>query len=191
MKSLEFSQSKVQETAGMLPRRVWWYIGGAFLAAFALGLTLYLSAPEAAAQTQGLDCISCHTTKPLAYHDKLSQGNKLCWSCHDAFDMKRLRLADGTLIPRAESPRLCGQCHQQRYTAWQEGTHGIPGTVATGTCTQCHDPHRPQMSLLGITKPHPDATPPPPPAPRKALMIIGGSILFLAGLGVILAKRGK
>ncbi len=89
------------------------------------------------------DCLSCHTKK-LEFHDKLGAGNKACWACHDATDMKMLRLADGTQLSRIESSELCGQCHQERYQAWKEGIHGPPGTVAAVSCSSCHDPHQPR-----------------------------------------------
>lgn len=171
-------------------------LGWMVIAALAAGLALlayaYVYAPGARAQTQGLDCISCHKDRlPIDFHDKLGRDNKLCWSCHDGFDMKSLRLADGTLVPRSQSPQLCGQCHQQRYSAWQEGTHGIPGSVAGLTCSKCHDPHRPQMVLLGLTKPHPDPAPAPPRPPASALLIIGGATVFMASMGIVMARRGK
>ncbi len=187
-------ESKVERLIPFAGSRRFWQVFGIALAVVIAGLVLYVAGADVRAASdanQGLDCLSCHSNKPLSFHDKLGQGNKLCYTCHDGVDMKSLRLADGTLVPRSQSPQLCGQCHQKRYTAWQEGTHGIPGTVAGVTCTQCHDPHRPQMALLGITKPHPEPAPPPPEPPFDVLMIAGISVLFLTGVAVIAAKQGK
>ena len=104
--------------------------------------------------------------------------------------MSQLRLANGTQVTLAEANQLCGQCHQARYNAWQEGTHGFPGTTAEGKCTDCHDPHQPQMAFLGITKPHPEPTPPSPSPPFDLMMIVIISVVFMTGLTIIAAKQG-
>ncbi len=141
-------------------------------------------------ESKQLDCISCHQ-ETLEFHDKLGSGNKACWACHDSADMISLRFADGTRLPISDSSQLCGQCHQKRYNAWKEGTHGVPGTVATVKCTDCHDPHQPQMAFLGITKPHPASVPSAPPPPFDLLMIVGISLVFMIGLGIIWARQGE
>jgi len=146
-----------------------------------------------------LDCLSCHT-KVLKGHDKLGSGNKACWVCHDSTDMKKLRLADGTQLPLADSPQLCGQCHQKRYKAWNEGQHGVPAWkerepvipgVEKAKCADCHDPHQPQVVLLNITKPHPPPAPSPPPPPVEPLIILGISLLLIIAIGVAVVKRGE
>ena len=142
--------------------------------------------------SEQLDCLSCHQ-QALTYHDKLGEGNLACYTCHVSTDptMQTLQLANGTgtTTDLTQSSQVCGQCHQKRYTAWQEGTHGIPGTVAATPCAGCHNPHQPQIALLDITKP-----PPPPlaskyPIPQKALSIIGISVAALLGIAVMLARR--
>ena len=137
---------------------------------------------------QPLDCTSCHQ-KTLEYHDKLGADSNACWTCHDSTDMTQLRLANGTRLPPAESSQLCGQCHQARYTAWQEGTHGFPGTVASGKCNDCHDPHQPQMSFAGITKPHPEPAAPAPSPPFDLVMIIVIALVFMTGLSILIARQ--
>ncbi len=137
-----------------------------------------------------LECLSCHQ-KTLVFHDSLGPGNQACWTCHDNTNMANWRLSNGTLVPRSESTRLCGQCHQKRYKAWNEGTHGFPGTIAIGKCTDCHNPHQPQVALLGITQPHP-APAPLAPAPNYDLVMIAIiTVLFLTGLSIVLARQGK
>ncbi len=135
------------------------------------------------------DCLSCHG-RELQSHDKLGSGNKACWVCHDATDMNMLRLADGTILSRSDSGQLCAQCHQERYQAWKEGTHGIPGTVATVNCTACHDPHKPQIALLNITKPHPGAQPPPYNPSVELQVMLGTVIVLTIGVVIIVATRG-
>lgn len=156
--------------------------------------------PSESEPSAQLECLSCHPTT-LEFHDKLGSGNKACWVCHDSSDMEMLRLVDGTLLSSANSPQLCQQCHQKRYEAWSEGTHGIPawkgvsveidGAQRVG-CTSCHDPHQPQVALLGITKPHPLPAPPPPPSPVEPLIILGISLLLVMGVGiVVVVTRGE
>ena len=145
------------------------------------------------------NCISCHP-RTLKGHDKLGSGSKACWVCHDKTDMGILRLAEGTSLSLSESAQLCGQCHQKRYDAWKEGTHGIPawkeGVPAIpgadkAKCADCHDPHQPQVALWDITKPHPAPAPSPPPPSANLLIILGISLLLMIGIGAAVAKRGE
>lgn len=111
--------------------------------------------------TTKLDCLKCHEIQ-LKVHDKLGSGNNACWVCHDALKKKTLRLANETLLPLSDAPKLCWQCHQERYNAWSEGMHGRHGPSYTSveekvTCTRCHDPHSPAF---------PSITPLPPPPPQ-------------------------
>jgi len=155
------------------PIKVW--LAGTIVIAVASFLTVPLTPTVNAAPDESkppLDCLRCHT-RVLKGHDKLGSGNEACWVCHDSTDMKMLRLLDETRLSLANSPQLCGQCHQKRYEAWQEGTHGvlarkegepgIPG-VMKPKCSDCHEPHQPQMALPYISKPStlpaPDSRPP-------------------------------
>ena len=48
-----------------------------------------------------------------------------------------LHLADGSLLPFAESYRLCGQCHAQQLKQWKAGDHGralLPEHDVAGPC---------------------------------------------------------
>ncbi len=144
------------------------------------------AAPES---TPPSDCKSCHT-KTLKFHDKLGSGNKACWVCHDNTDIKMLRLADGSPLSLTDSSQLCGQCHQQRYGAWKEGTHGIPGP-SKEKCTSCHNPHQPQIVLSGITRTHPVPRPPSPPPPVTLLAVVGISFLVVIAVGVVVLKKGE
>ncbi len=136
------------------------------------------------------DCLGCHTER-LEFHDKLGAGNKACWACHDATDMKMLRLAAGTQLSSSESSELCGQCHQGRYRAWEEGTHGLPGMVAVARCVSCHDPHQPQIALLDITKPHPPPAPPPSPPTVELQVMLGTVLLLTIAVVIAVATRGE
>ncbi len=152
------------------------------------------AAPES---NSPLDCMSCHT-KVLKGHDKLGSGSEACWACHYKAEMAILHLAGGeTQFPLSDFPRLCAQCHHERYEAWEEGTHGVAAWEDGGStdggdrtrCASCHDPHRPQVALLDITRPHPEPVPSPPPAPTQPLIMLGISLLLIIAAGVALARE--
>ena len=146
-----------------------------------------------------LDCRNCHV-KTLRAHDKLGTGSEACWACHYSTEMTTLPLAGGeTRFPLSDYPRLCAQCHQARYEAWEEGMHGVPALATEGPagpgaerakCVNCHEPHQPQVVLLNITMPHPPSEPLPPAPPTELLIMLGVSFVALAGIGVALVGRG-
>ena len=156
--------------------------------------------PPAPVSSAQLDCLSCHV-RILEGHDKLGSGSEACWACHDNRTMGVLHLAnEETRFPLADFSRLCAQCHQKRYQAWSDGTHGAPawndGTVEIhGTqrvgCIGCHDPHQPQMVFTNITKPHPLPAPSPPPPSTELLIILGISLLVIIGIGVAVLRKGE
>lgn len=145
-----------------------------------------------------LDCLSCHV-RTLESHDVLGSGSEACWSCHYNKEMGVFHLAGGNQIPVQSYMVLCGQCHQERYQAWENGTHGVPswndeaelvpGTARQG-CTGCHNPHKPQIAFTNITRPHPEPAPLPPPLPAQPLMMLGISILLTVAGGVAVARQG-
>lgn len=171
------------------------------------------SPTETPSVPESLDCVSCHFAlvpipgiprpEPLIGHDKLGTGSEACWACHRSTQMTTLHLAGGeTQFPLEEFPRLCAQCHEKRYKAWQDGTHGIPTWQETGLevsaddkvkCTACHNPHQPQIALTNITKDHPPPAPSPLSPPVELVQIFGGALVFLTVtlIGVMVEKRGK
>lgn len=109
-------------------------------------------------------CNGCHQIftigpVPRAAEDRsfhreivLSHGmNNRCTNCHDAANLNRLRLHDGTSIAYAQTPMLCAQCHGTVYRDWERGAHGKTlgswspslGPMVRLSCNQCHDPHAP------------------------------------------------
>ena len=156
--------------------------------------------PTVSSKTGVLNCLSCHA-RVLKGHDKLGSGSEACRVCHSSTQMGVLHLAGGeTLLPMAESPKLCAQCHQSRYQEWAKGTHGMPSWedgiaeihgVRQVSCISCHNPHQPQIALLGITKPHPAPVPSPPPPPLEPLLMLGSALLLTIGIGVVVATRGE
>ena len=163
--SEEFISSRFRPSARVLA------IGAAVMLVSDILLLLSISTVNAADENPPLQCLSCHTQK-LIGHDKLGTGNEACWACHLSTQMTTLHLAGGTTqFPLSDFPRLCAQCHQKRFEAWNEGTHGVSAWKEGSTevrgnqkekCITCHNPHRPQIVLSGITKPHPAPAPHPP-----------------------------
>lgn len=159
------------------------------------GFLMVLQTPTVTAAPESnapLDCLSCHPN--IEFHG-LGVGKEACWVCHDSMVTdcaapRRLRLADGTLLPLADSTPLCAQCHQKRYNAWKEGTHGFPGIVGVH-CVVCHNAHLPQIVFWNITEPHPPIAPSPPSPPIVPLVMLGVSLLLVTAVGVVLAKKGK
>jgi len=198
------------ETAASSPRRhAWqrWLCLGVFVGGLALAVWLLLgqagqvalALPNSDGADSHLDCLSCHN-QPLSAHDTLGSGNQACTACHANPNMGYLRLANGTEFSMATPAPLCAECHQQRYQAWQAGTHGFPGYVAglspdgatTTSCTSCHNPHSPRVVETGLTQPHPDPAPPPPPLPTDSFIMIGISVAVLGiALLIALATREK
>ena len=144
-----------------------------------------------------LNCLACHV-RVLKGHDKLGTANAACWSCHSSTEMTSLHLAnDEAKLPLSSSTPLCAQCHQSRYKSWTEGTHGVPawkegepGIFGSEKvkCTNCHDPHQPQMPLVNITIPHPVPAPEPPPPPLQLLAIVGISLLLATVIGIAITR---
>jgi mono/diheme cytochrome c family protein len=146
-----------------------------------------------------LDCVACHDVK-LSAHDQLGAGDAACYACHSSTNMTSLHLANSkTTFPLTEYPQLCGQCHQQRYQQWLDGTHGNAawkeGDTATRAsvkvaCVSCHDPHQPQIVLTDIIKPHPSPVPDSPAPPIQPMAMVGISLVIVVGLGVAAMKGG-
>ncbi|MBI4283968.1 MAG: hypothetical protein HY663_05820 [Chloroflexi bacterium] len=96
-------------------------------------------------------------------HNILGEGSKACWICHDSRNIGTLALLNGTKLSLADSSQLCGQCHAQRYEAWQKSTHGILGgkeeLESLGgqklKCISCHNPHQPKIDVAKLRTPSP------------------------------------
>lgn len=93
-----------------------------------------------------LDCSSCHE-RPLSKHDILGEKAYACLSCHGAIHELELRLVNRSVYPLDNVVPLCAQCHNERYTAWKQGTHGEHDD-RKAQCTTCHDPHDPIISNI-------------------------------------------
>jgi hypothetical protein len=93
-----------------------------------------------------LDCTTCHD-RPLFKHDALGEKAFACLSCHGEIHGLGLKLVNGSVYAPDDSVALCAQCHNERYTAWEQGTHGKPDDP-DAPCTECHDPHDPIISEI-------------------------------------------
>ena len=87
-----------------------------------------------------------------------------CLDCHDAENRDQLHLASGEPVSFAESYRLCGQCHGEKYRDWRAGVHGRRVGFWNGPkryllCVHCHNPHEPRFKAL--------APKPPPQRPVR------------------------
>ena len=106
---------------------------------------------------QELDCSSCHE-RPLSKHDVLGEQAYSCLSCHGAIHELELQLVNKSVYPLDDSVPLCAQCHNERYTAWEQGTHGDYDDPKA-QCTSCHDPHDPIISNISTLEPIPQREP--------------------------------
>lgn len=119
--------------------------------------------------------------RPLSYHQEIQLAHGLndrCVNCHASEDLQMLTLRDGTLVPFAETPTLCAQCHGTVFRDWQRGTHGKTlGSWITHSkqqrrlsCNECHDPHSPKYPSY-VPLPGPNTlrmSPRTPPAGHSA-----------------------
>ena len=98
-----------------------------------------------------------HTDIELRHDEE----HRWCLDCHDADNRDQLHLASGEPVPFAESYRLCGQCHGEKYRDWRAGVHGRRVGYWNGEkryllCVHCHSPHQPRFKSLA-----------PKPAPQR------------------------
>lgn len=112
-------------------------------------------------------CSDCHSEESLPVnrtkrtlvdaHDdivlKHDEEHRWCLDCHDATNRDVLHLASGEPVPFAESYRLCGQCHGEKYRDWRVGVHGRRVGQWNGAkqyllCVHCHNPHQPRYKPM-------------------------------------------
>ncbi len=111
-------------------------------------------------------CTTCHTADMPANRTrrvladmhtdivlKHDEEHRWCLDCHDADHRDQLHLASGEAVPFAESYRLCGQCHGEKYRDWRAGVHGRRvgqwnGAKSYLLCVHCHSPHQPHFKPM-------------------------------------------
>ena len=111
-------------------------------------------------------CSNCHN-QPLSQLQKpkkdsvkrahwevsLDHANGLamdCATCHHTVNMDKLTSLTGKMISYDQSHKTCAQCHNTQYKDWLGGAHGKRATGwgnlrVANTCTNCHNPHKPQI----------------------------------------------
>ncbi len=124
-----------------------------------------------------LDCSTCHD-RPLLKHNVLGEKAFACLSCHGEIHELSLKLVNGTVYAQDDPVNLCAQCHNERYTAWRQGTHGKPEDP-DASCTECHDPHDPVISGISTLP----AIPPRKPAAGPSIPLTTAIVVVLEVLG--------
>ena len=104
--------------------------------------------------SEQLDCTSCHNVT-LFKHNILGEKAGACLSCHGDIHELRLQLVNGTTYSLKEPVALCGECHNERLNAWEQGTHGSV-TDRYASCTACHQPHNPIVAGIPTVPAVPD-----------------------------------
>lgn len=134
-----------------------------------------------------MDCISCHEVE-LEKHDALGEGGEACLSCHGDIHELKLELVNGQVYSIDEPVQLCAQCHNERYTAWSEGTHGAHDDPEA-VCTECHEPHKPIINQISTLDPIPNRVPAEPSSwwAKMALVVL----LEIFGFGVLINWSNK
>ncbi len=110
------------------------------------------------------------------------QGRFWCLTCHATENRDNLTSLKNQPISFNDSYLLCGQCHFQRQKDFFEGGHGKrkdhwQGEKVLYNCTECHNPHVPQIKPRkpvaipkvrpGIKPSHPIIHQPPKPWAQK------------------------
>jgi hypothetical protein len=136
---------------------------------------------------QEFDCQYCHAIE-LVKHNTLGEGALACLNCHGDIHELRLELINGEIYPIDESVPLCAQCHNERYTAWEEGTHGAHDNPEA-ECAECHEPHNPIIHNISTLAPIPNREPAETLrwSTKISLLIILGILAF----SVLIFRSGK
>jgi len=90
---------------------------------------------QAAWQEQGqpAECLACHTSGyDAATGEYLAEGVD-CVACHYPV----MDDHPDNYMPTDVSSRLCGSCHTETFSEWQDSHHASEDMA----CSQCHNPH--------------------------------------------------
>jgi hypothetical protein len=135
--------------------------------------------------SEDLDCSSCHD-RPLSKHGILGDKAYACLSCHGDIHELKLELINMTKIPLDDSVQLCAQCHNERYTSWEKGTHGKFDNPKA-QCVECHDAHDPVITNIS-TLPSIPLREAAKPVPMISVIIYVG-IIGILGATVLVLRR--
>lgn len=78
-------------------------------------------------------CMTCHATGYEASSQTWETLGVSCTTCHTPSGESH---PDKVMLTDVSS-RLCGNCHLETFSQWQDSAHGIDGK----TCNQCHNAH--------------------------------------------------
>jgi hypothetical protein len=108
-------------------------------------------------------CTSCHMGRRVVLDDdRVADAHRdiqpshpretgaTCATCHAADDVELLALRSGERATLDHAYRVCAQCHFPQVEAWAAGAHGKrldgwQGRRVVMGCTDCHDPHSPEL----------------------------------------------
>ncbi len=88
---------------------------------------------------QDSQCLGCHTTGFDPATGQYAAEGVACTVCHYPIPKNH----PDNYIPTDVSPRLCGQCHLDTYTQWEQSQHGVEDLA----CNQCHNPHTTDLRM--------------------------------------------
>jgi predicted CXXCH cytochrome family protein len=79
------------------------------------------------------DCLECHTTAYNPATETFAMEGVACTVCHNPIPARHPE----SYVPTNVSSRLCGDCHLDTYTEWEDSQHGAEDL----NCSNCHNPH--------------------------------------------------
>lgn len=131
-----------------------------------------------------LDCQTCHD-KTLSKHDVLGVDEFACLSCHGEIHSLELKLINDEALSMNDSVKLCAQCHNERYTSWEQGTHGKPEDPEA-QCVECHDPHNPVIANIPTLSIVPERQ--PLAGPSTLLITVFVVIVGVLGFAIVFLR---
>jgi predicted CXXCH cytochrome family protein len=79
------------------------------------------------------ECLACHTTGFNAAAETWAADGVTCEMCHQPVASNH----PDQIMPTDVSSRLCGNCHLDTHTMWQDSGHAAEDL----SCINCHNPH--------------------------------------------------
>ena len=88
------------------------------------------------------DCLSCHTTGFDPATGNWETESVSCSVCHGPDPGEHPE----QIMPTDISSRMCGSCHIDTHTEWQDSVHGQEDL----TCIRCHNSHTTELQADGV-----------------------------------------
>lgn len=86
-------------------------------------------------------CMTCHATGYDASTLTWETPGVTCQTCHTPYNENHPE----EVMPTDVSSRLCGNCHLETFTQWQDSVHSNENL----TCNQCHNAHTTSLKTEG------------------------------------------